>query len=40
MIDVIVKIIVEALNILAVAIKKIKQGCTSGPLYPRIAPFR
>ena len=34
MTDVIVKIMVEALNILAVATKEIKQGCTSEPSIP------
>jgi len=32
MTDIIVKIMVEVLNILAVATKEIKQGLTSGPL--------
>ena len=34
MTDVIVKIMVEALNILAVATKEIKQGCTAEPSIP------
>ena len=34
MTGVIVKIMVEALNILAVATKEIKQGCTSEPSMP------